>query len=108
MNKLLLEHEYMTLISKSMIIISYYNYERSKIIEYVCNNKLTEVQIKLLSLSDSYGKSIRDGGELNNYIIKTRGKVFNDKETASFLLDRIVELSDIEKRVNHFIGDKLI
>lgn len=108
MNKLVLEHEYMTLISKSEIIISYYNYERSKIIEYICNNKLTEVQVKLLSLSDAYGNSIRDGGELNNHILKTRGKVFNDKETASFLIERIVELSDIEKRVRAFVGDKLL
>ena len=87
MNKLVLEHEYMTLISKSEIIISYYNYERSKIIEYICNSKLTEVQVKLLSLSDAYGNSIRDGGELNNHILKKHEVKFSTiKKRRAFLL----------------------
>lgn len=100
-----LKHEYITMISSTRIIISYYNKEHSKIIEYMCSSDMSKCHTSIYSLVEAVSHSIR-GESFNKRISVYSGAVVYDEETAKFLLKHAVDLDDMKNKLKDYVYDK--
>lgn len=100
-----LKHEYITMISSTRIIISYYNKEHGKIIEYMCSADMSKCHTSIYSLIEAVSQSIR-GDSFNKKISLYSGAIVYDEETAKYLLNHAVALDDMKTKLKDFIYDK--
>lgn len=109
-DKLNLKDLYVCLISRDTIIISHYNEARSAIIEYVCNETLTDVKTTIWSLTEaSESTSIRNeaSGGINARITRHGGSIHTDEETAHYLLNHLCEVARLETDIKAYCYDKM-
>ena len=104
-DKLSLEDEYIVLVSKTSIIISYYNKERGKIIEYFCTPSMSSCNTEIMSLGRAVNSSIR-GSNTNAILTQVKGKIYRDTEMAKFLLNHAVALDEMKSKLKAYMFEK--
>lgn len=107
-----LKDEYVTVISQEKIIVSWYNKEKGKIIEYGCNGSLGDVKVLIFSLTESARnkKTIRyDEAKFARGFsrILTNPKWFHDNETGERLISHIKKMEDLEKELKGFLDERM-
>ena len=113
-DKINLKDEYVTVIAEGRTVVSWYNREKNKVIEYTfLANLMNNCSVNILSLTEIARDKMSIRHE-ESYLRSNRNKVlvnptwFYDNEVGEAIINRIKEVTESEKELWKFIKQKMV